>query len=188
MSQGGPCLGSPGVAPFMVVDALACRASMPTCGMFCGTLCGPHLPSDGLSGSSGGGALSLRLRMPLLRASYGGVPCTPVSFRGSSSGLLLLLDEPSWGGSGAASSPRLLMPISGASHGSWSSLHSMFFALGSNASGLVAVVSTAPLAGLILTVSSVGAGAAYVSNDTLPGLYISMTTHLMGSVPVLSAA
>jgi hypothetical protein len=123
----------------------SCAAHMPAHGVFCGPYCGTCLPSDRLSGGSSGGASSPRLHVPSLRASCGGVPSMPVSFRDSSSsgsGLLLLLDKPSWGGgsgsgisgarfgllsltrrpshggSGGTSSPRLPMPIAGPSRGS----------------------------------------------------------------------
>src|SRR6266851_2546955 len=77
---------------------------------------------------------------------------------------------PSFGGSHSSilDSPMSSYGNSGGG-GSWSSLHSMLFALGSNASGLAVVASTAPLAGLMLAMPSVGAGATCTSNDAPPG-------------------
>src|SRR6266851_3856185 len=105
------------------------------------------------------------------------------------------MDRPSRGGDGDASSPHLHVPIDrtsrgndGSGGGSWSSLHSAFFALGSNASGLAVVASTAPLAGSMLVVPWVGAGAAFASDDTLPGSCASTSAHSMGSAPAFPAA
>ena len=158
MSQGGPCLGSPGVAPFKAVDALACRASTPARGVFRGALCGPHLPSDGLSGGSGGGASSPRLRMPSFGASRGGDPGSPEPSRG--------------GGGGGCSSPR----------------HTALTAFGSNASGLAVVASTAPLAGSTLAVPSVGAGAAFASDGASPASCASTTACSTAFAPAFPAA
>jgi hypothetical protein len=149
MSQGGPCLGSPGAVSLRTNGAPSCAAHTPARGVFRGAHCGPRLPSDGLSGGSGGSASSPCLHVPSLRASRGCVPSAPVSFcDGSSggSGLLSLSNEPSQGGgsgggisgarfgplslacrpsrsgSNSASSPRLPVPIAGPSCGSDPSL------------------------------------------------------------------
>ena len=113
-----------------------------------GVLCGARfgLHSHSHSHSHSHGGQSC-LRMPTLRAFCGGDPGSP---------------EPSRGGSGVGG-------------GSWSLLHSALSALGSNASGLVVVASIAPLAGSTLAVPWVGAGAAFASDDALPGSCASTT-------------
>jgi hypothetical protein len=204
MPQGGPFLGSPGAESLRTGGAPSCAANMPACGIFCGALCGPRLPLDGISGGSGGGASSPRLCMPSLRASRGGIPSTPVSFRGGSgSGLHSLWDEPSRGGGGGASSPRLHVPIEGASRGDVldspesfcdggsggvpSPRHASLFAQGSNTLGCVAVAFTAPPASSTLGVPSVRASVPFVSNDAPLGSCASMTTRSTTSAPTFSA-
>jgi hypothetical protein len=206
MPQGGPFLGSPGAKSLRTGGTPSCAANTPARSVFHGALCGPRLPLDGISGGSGGGALSLRLCMPSLRASRSGVPSMPMSFRGGSgsgSGLRSLWDEPSRGGGGGASSPRLHMPIEGAScgdvldspesfcdggSGSVPSLcHASLFAQGSNASGCAAVAFTAPPASSTLAVPSVRAGVPFVSNDAPLGSCASTTTRSTTSAPAFSA-
>ncbi len=144
MPQGGPCLGNPGAKSLRTNGAPSYAANTPTHSVCCGTLCGPCLPSDGLSGSSCGSALSLCLRMPSFRASYSGIPSMPVSFRSGSSG-----------------SSGLHLPTLGAFHGGSSGgipslCHASLFAQGSNASGCVVVAFTAPPASSMLVVPLVG--------------------------------
>ncbi len=190
MPQGGPCLGSLGAVSLRTNGVSLCTANMPTRGVFRSTLCGPCLPSDGPSHSS-----QLCLCTPTVGASCGGVLC------GACFGLHSHLHSHSHGGSSGALSPCLHMPSFGGSCGgvldlpeslygnssSWSSLHSTLFALGSNASGLAVVASTAPLAGLTLAMPSVGASAVCASNDTLPGSHMLMTACLVASTPAFSA-
>ncbi len=199
MSQGGPCLGSPGAVSLRTNSVRSCAANTPAHGICRGALCGPCLPLDGLSGSSSGGALSLHLRMPSLGASYGGIPSMPVSFCGGGSfcgahfGLCSLADEPSYGGDSSASSPCLHVPIdgtsrSGDSSGVLSLHHASLFAWGSNALGCAVVAFTALPASLMLAVPLVGAGVPFMSNDTPPGSCASTTTHSMSPMPAFPAA
>ena len=97
MPQGGPFLGSSGAKSLRTGSVPLCTANTPACGIFYSALCGPCLPLNGLSGSSGDGASSLRLCMPSLRASHSGVLSTSVSFCDGSSGGLQCLG-PSSGG------------------------------------------------------------------------------------------
>ena len=169
MFQGGSSLGSPRVAPIKMADTLSCRASMPACGVPRGAYCGQCLHSHGsvldspksFCNSNGG--------------FCGGVPSMPMSFHdGGGGGLGLHLPTVGAfcsGGSGSIPSP----------------CHASLFAQRSNASGCAVVAFTALPASLMLAVPSVGAGEGFVSNDTPPGSYVSMTAHLMGSVPTLSA-
>ncbi len=174
--------------------ASSCAANTPTCGVFHGALCGPCLPSEGPSRSG-----QSCLHTPTIGASHGSILC------GACFGLHLHLHLHSHSGGGGASSPHLHMPSFGGSHsgildspesscgnssggGSWSSLHSMLFALGSNASGLVVVASIAPLAGSTLAMPSVGAGATCTSNNTPPSSRMLTTACLVASVPTFSAA
>src|SRR6266851_6116655 len=114
MPQGGPCLGSPGAESLRTSGAPSCAAHTPTRGVFCGTLCGPRLPSNGLS--RGGQSC---LCTPTVGASCGG--------DGSASRLHIHM--PSFRGFHGGGS-------------SWGLLHSAHFSLGSNTSGLAVVAST----------------------------------------------
>jgi len=69
MSQGGPCLGSPGAMSLRTGGVPSCVANMPTRGVLHSALYGPYLPSAGLS--HGGWPC---LRMPTLGASHGSNP------------------------------------------------------------------------------------------------------------------
>ena len=189
----------------------SCAANMPARGIFHGALCGPHLPSDGSSHGSGGDASSPCLHMPSFRASRGGDPGMPKLACGGSVlcgarfGLRSLAHLHSCG-CGGTSSLHLHVPMDGASRGgdpglpgptcggggsgggSWSLLHSARFSLGSNASGLVVVASTAPLAGLTLVMPLVRTGVAFASSDAPPGSCVSTTMRSVASVPTFSAA
>ncbi len=175
MPQGGPCLGNPGAKSLRTNGAPSYAANTPTHSICCGTLCGPCLPSDGLSGSSCGSASSLCLCMPSFRASYSGIPSMPVSFRSGSSG-----------------SSGLHLPTLGAFHGGSSGgipslCHASLFAQGSNASGCVVVAFTALPASSTLAVPSVGASVPFTSNDTPPGSCMSITMHLTTPMPAFPA-
>jgi hypothetical protein len=160
MSQGGSSSANPGVRSLRTDGVHSCTANTPTRGIFRSAHCSPHLPSDGLSRGAQCGP-----HWPSDRPSRGSQSCLCTHIVGA------FCDGGSGGGGGS----------------SWSSLQSVFLTLGSNASGLAVVDSTAPPVGSTLVEPSVGASApsAFASNDALPGSYASMTSHSIGSVPVM---
>jgi hypothetical protein len=161
MSQGGPCLGSPGAVSYRTSGVPSCAANTPARSIFCGAHCGPHLCSHEPSRGGSGSASSTCLRMPVDWASCGGVLDPPESFCGGSGD-----------GGGDVSSTH----------------HTTLSAFGSNASGLATVVSTAPLAGSTLAVPSVGAGAVCASGGAHAGSCASTLTRSTASAPAFSAA
>jgi hypothetical protein len=95
------------------------------------------------------------------------------------------------------------MPTNGASHSGDLGLPNLFYgggssvsslhhaslsAQGSNTLGFAVVAPSVPPASPMLAVPLVGAGVLFVSNNTLSGLYTSMTTHLTAFTPVFPAA
>jgi hypothetical protein len=136
----------------------SCAASTPARSVSRGACFGPRSPLDGLPCSDRSGASGTHLRMPSVRAYCSCDPGLPGPFRGN-------------GGDGI-SSP----------------LHAVLSAQGSNASGFAVVASSAPPASPTLAVLSVGAGAAFVSNDAPFGSIASTAAHPTASAPAFPAA